>query len=146
MPPVSINVSIPGDPKKWPREYRQSDNLIIVPCIRESKPDTVRIIDGTSILSIPTYNLRCSLAFARTYHKMQGCTKELVILDLSLPVLLPMFLVGITRVKLGEHLRVLFPYNWQDVITRLKKLTRSKNLVLWLSSYDNTGKWSPKPI
>ena len=144
--PVSVNVCIPGDPTNWPRKYRQSDTSIIIPCIRESKPDALRVISGLHELSIPTYSLRCQLAFSRTYHKMQGCTVPRVILDLSSTVQLPMFFVGITRVRLGNDLRILLPSSWQEATERLKRLTRNKNLVLWLSSYTADGTWSPKVL
>ena len=79
------------------------------------------------------------LAFAITYHKVQGQTMDKIILDLNKrPTTLKQldfhaFYVGMTRVELPQHIRIL-PCQDDDNFKHLLKLKPQKKLKSWLDN------------
>ena len=79
------------------------------------------------------------LAFAITYHKLQGQTLQKVILDINMrPNSLKRldfysFYVGMTRVEYADNIRIL-PCQDDNRFSHLKKLKTSVNLKKWLEN------------
>ena len=93
---------------------------------------------------------QCDLAFAVTYHKVQGETKESIILSLNSikgiskkihPISLPSLYVGCSRVHNHDQLRAL-PFS-TEVRNYLKKLQWDPQLRLFFQNYDKDGRWIP---
>ena len=90
----------------------------------------------------------CELISACTYHKLQGKTLKSLILSLNSTkgisqklkaLTMSSIYVGISRVHSHEELRVL-PLSSRDR-EALKKLTWDPKLRIWLSNYDENGRW-----
>ena len=153
--PLSINIKIsnhPIDLASWPRNLRLSDDSLVIPCIDQSDSDRVKLVQdylgSKRTFQLTTKALRCSLAFARTYHKIQGSTMERIILDIHptmyCPIRLAQLYVGITRIRSQADIRILpLPDDTGDTWVKLKGLQRKPNLQAWYESYDSTGKWNP---
>ena len=80
------------------------------------------------------YTFPVDMAFAVTYHKMQGRTVPAVILDMSstgtgAAVTVPAIYVGVSRVRRGEDIRIL-PLSAENRV-RLKGLKFNDTLVKW---------------
>ena len=95
----------------------------------------------------------CELAFAVTFHKMQGKTVDTTILSLNsttgisrkiYPVSLPSLYVGCSRVHDHQHLRVL-PLSSTDK-AYLKTLKWDPYLRMFFQNFDETGKWKPNGL
>ena len=128
--PVSVNFI----PKKGPYKGK----VIPVPLARGGRKNIIKLPSpATGSRPIATHMI--DLAFAITYHKIQGSTKEKVILVLPKGAKLRFehLYVGFTRVKYGEHLR-LFPMESFD---HLYKITANDDIRLWLNHYDENGNW-----
>ena len=91
---------------------------------------------------------QCDLAFAVTYHKMQGKTLDSIILSLNSikgisqkihPITMYSLYVGCSRVHNHDQLRVL-PFS-QDVREFLKKLKWPEELRLFFQNFDESGRW-----
>ena len=87
-------------------------------------------------------SLPYDLRFAVTFHKAQGQTMGKVILDVrSRPKLLgrlvfSSFYVGLSRVKEGEHIRII-PYNDPSSVNDLRNLAPDKKISEWISKYES---------
>ena len=91
---------------------------------------------------------QCDLAFAVTYHKMQGKTLDSIILSLNaitgisqkiFPITMFSLYVGCSRVHNHDQLRVL-PLS-EDVREFLKKLSWPEELRLFFQNFDKNGRW-----
>jgi ATP-dependent exoDNAse (exonuclease V) alpha subunit len=82
------------------------------------------------------------LAFAVTYHKMQGQTVIKIILDLNKrPMSLGFldfhaFYVGISRVKYSDNIRILPCYDIENGFKHLFKLKPDEKLHEWLETVE----------
>ena len=88
------------------------------PCVREGCYSTKNLQTTSSIIRtdgkrIMYHDFGFSLAFAVTYHKIQGKTVPKLILDLNnnsqVPLQLQSLYVGISRVRCSKDLRILPP-------------------------------------
>ena len=91
---------------------------------------------------------QCDLAFAVTYHKMQGKTLDSIILSLNaitgisqkiFPITMFSLYVGCSRVHNHDQLRIL-PLS-EDVREFLKKLRWPEELRLFFQNFDKNGRW-----
>ena len=83
-----------------------------------------------------------SLAFAVTYHKIQGKTVTKLILDLNnnsqVPLQLQSLYVGISRVRCSKDLRILPPLSSSSAnMVHLTRLHHREDFMQWLTSYSN---------
>ena len=88
-----------------------------------------------------------SPAFAVTYNKVQGQTLPRVVLLLATPkgarlgnLTIEMFFVGISRVRDGDHLRIM-PCARTE-LDYLQKLRFCSHIRYWYNNYDNDGHWN----
>jgi len=148
-PPLSVNVFIATRPgENWPPALTLSENNIIIPILESKNPREFRAIGAkqkrtTSSksnkskvdvqASMNYFDFGMSLAFAVTYHKIQGQTLDRVILDLNSSgaarVDIPSFYVGVSRVREGKHIRML-PMTAMER-ARLLDLEFNKDLLDW---------------
>jgi hypothetical protein len=92
-----------------------------------------------------------SLAFAVTFHKIQGKTANKLILDLNqnsqVPITLPTLYVGISRVRHSRDLRLLPPLSSSTIAwPHLRNLKHNNHYLQWSKSYnDGIFSFSPAP-
>ena len=95
----------------------------------------------------------CQLSVACTFHKLQGKTLKSIILSLNSTkgisqklkaITMSSIYVGASRVHCHDHLRIL-PLSGRDR-EALKKLTWDPDLRIWLSNYDEEGRWKPNGL
>ena len=136
--PFSVNVSVPSvDASTWNPINTLVPGQVVIP-LQLKNP-------RKNILSIASYNLPYKshlydLAFAITFHKIQGQTVKKLILDLNQrpgkklgSLCFHEFYVGLSRVKLGDDLRILPPHK-ENSFEYLKKLKPPDDLIQWLNS------------
>ena len=88
--------------------------------------------------SFPFKSHLLELAFAITFHKVQGQTLPKVILDLNMRpkalgnVDFHALYVGLTRIKHAYDIRILPPQNSNEAFKHLLKFKPSENLKNWL--------------
>ncbi len=141
------------DVSRWPEEFTIIKGKIIVP-IRFEKYACTKIPIGIDHAtkknrSLVYKGIALSLAFAITYHKLQGKTLPKLILDINsyngvfLALNFYMFYVGSTRVRSCNDLRF-FPILPGKSMSHLLAagFRVSENLVYWLTRYNKiTGIW-----
>ena len=88
------------------------------------------------------------MAFAVTVHKMQGQTKELLIIDLNhrpsptlQQIIFQGLYVALSRVKKSSNIRIM-PLHNPDSLEYLYSLNLPPFLNEWLSGFDCNGIWS----
>lgn len=146
--PLSINVEIEDLPVElFDKNLSMSPSTTVVPITFRSNPAQPLQITYDEFLptcSITFAQHSVELGFSVTYHKMQGRSEPLIILDLneSAPrVELTHLYVGLSRVKLGDNFRILPPVD-SSSLDYLTKLRHDLHLCVWLSSYTDDGVWS----
>ena len=117
--PYSVNVRLNEDIQYWdPAETLDPTQVVIPLRMSKKRPREFRSLgrQAASLASKSTrklayYDFGFELAYAVTYHKVQGQTLSKVILDLngsnSSTLSLPAFYVGLSRVRLGNNIRIL---------------------------------------
>jgi hypothetical protein len=127
--PHAVIVTVPSiDPIRWAQDGHKTvvpGNVVIPLVNKANRKNTIDFGDGIKV----SYKSHMhDLAFAVTYHKMQGQTVSKIILDLnrrprSLGCLdFHAFYVGISRVKHSDHIRILPCYDLDDSFKHLLKL------------------------
>ena len=135
--PISVNVHFTAfDSRAWSPDLTLLPDSVVVPLtlsdIGEAK------LAKTGKLKKAGVRIRhywVDLAFAVTFFKVQGCTEERIIIDFNCAgdnqknVDLPSFYVGISRVRHGDHIRIL-PLS-AKTREHLLNLRYSKTLLQW---------------
>jgi hypothetical protein len=139
-PPVTVNVHLPDTwyPGTHPLSIvadknviplRQSTQQTSVRLSSESKHGRLDSNHVSTTLNFKSHDV--DLAFAVTYHKVQGQTLSEVILDVSSnshpPIQLSSFYVGISRVRSSESIRLL--YDSDNDLKNLEQLTFTPTLL-----------------
>jgi len=134
-PPKSINVIVPSVPVR-PAESLD-DNMTVIPIIASRYPEQIEIKKDSRI-SYESHPVE--VAFALTFHKVQGQTVDKIILDLNLRTARSMpnidfhgLYVGISRVRRFSDMRIL-PAHTSKNFNHLYKLTPDPKLLDWLHS------------
>ena len=92
----------------------------------------------------------CEISFSITYHRIQGVTKDSIILSLNsrnnvsskiYGISLTSLYVGLSRVHSKSEVRIL-PYTKEDAKS-LCKLQHDPLLLVYFKNYDKNGNWSP---
>ena len=117
--PFTVNVRLNEDIQSWdPAETLDPTQVVIPLRMSKKRPREFKSL-GRQAASLATkstkklayYDFGFELAYAVTYHKVQGQTLSKVILDLnginSSTLSLPAFYVGLSRVRLGDNIRIL---------------------------------------
>ena len=152
QPPVSVNVFMPNvTMENWSKEESLSENHVIIPLLESKRAREFNAAGAhrrsgktggsahnlTLLQSCMTFfDFGLSLAFAVTYHKLQGQTLDRVILDLNSSgaarLDIPSVYVGVSRVREGKHIRML-PLQASERL-RLLNLEFDKDLLAWYRS------------
>ena len=123
-------------------------NTVTFPLSTKMTSDTYRCtLSGGIFGAVTVSEFPYDLGFAITYHRVQGRTLEYLVLDLNKYALPPsivyeIFYVGISRVRDGNHLRILPPISKKhnvDPFEHLYKLHLHPDTCLWLDSLDSNG-------
>jgi hypothetical protein len=137
--PHAILASVPSlDPEKWASKHKSmAEDQVVIPFVnKKHRNDTVNISKGQTV-SFKSHGI--DLAFAITFHKIQGQTKQKVILDLNKrPGVLSHvdfhgLYVGWSRVKHAVNIRVL-PCQNDDNFEHLLQLKPNVHLKEWLQN------------
>ena len=152
-PPVSVNVRL-LKPKHESTKVKNAGPFHnygdVIPLMKHSVEEKVA---GTKLVR-KTHPV--SLGFSITFHKVQGQTLDRVVLALHkrspnqlLSLKFEMLYVALTRVRQGDHIRVLYFVSkpkYSEIrphggsLDFLKNLSRPKEFNEWMSSYDE-GRW-----
>jgi hypothetical protein len=135
--PVSVNVHVPSlKSATWDSNFTLIQDAVVIPLTLVDNGDAK--IAKTGRLKKAGVKIRSywiDLAFAVTFFKVQGSTEERVIIDFNCAggnqkdVDLPSFYVGVSRVRHGDHMRIL-PISSQTR-DHLLNLKFSKALLRW---------------
>jgi len=129
----------------WPQHFKLVDDRWILP-MQVSKlgnSNYIKLTKGNSQQNpIRLYysQFEFEMAAVLTFYKIQGATSERIVLDLNKPAYgmkgldIRSLLVGISRVKYGDHLRI-FPLH-DCSLDHLRKLKHCPYLVLWTKLYN----------
>lgn len=134
-PPLSVNVQLANqDISTWPRGHSLSTSAVIVPMMILKTEEDLKMHNKELRLSYYSYNV--DLAFCITFHKVQGMTLDRIIIDLNSPALPKVtcasLYVALSRVRQGNHIRLLAPLN--DVRRKeLLNLEFRTDLLKWLA-------------
>lgn len=146
-PPDAVIVRAPKLTRERVGVSAVEDGTAVFPLFRRADREwKVTKPDGSmQKLKLHTYGFE--LAFALTFHKVQGQTLDAVALVLDHRVSLPRLtfetlLVGLSRVRTGRDLRVLDPGVRR--FGHLAKLKMNPIFHIWLSMYEN-GSWRRRP-
>jgi hypothetical protein len=137
--PHAVLASVPSlDNAKWCSKHKSLvEGQVVIPFVNKRHLGNTVTISKEQTLSYKSHGI--DLAFAITFHKIQGQTKEKVILDLNRrPGRLSHvdyhgLYVGWSRVKHASNIRVL-PCQNDDNFEHLLQLKPNTNLKLWLDS------------
>jgi DNA polymerase III delta prime subunit len=140
-PPLSVNVMVPAiDATEWNEQHTLVSGQVVIPLISQSHQKN-KIEFGNNGTEIRYKTYMHELGFALTFHKIQGQTVDRIILDLNnRPKQLGKlnffgFYVGISRVRLGKHLRILPPQPHAS-FSHLRSLNPDACLQEWLKRVD----------
>jgi len=138
--PLSINIIFPGASiADWPTGWSLSTTEVVIPMMQQRSEEVLKI-PGHSQLKLGFYNFNVDLAFAVTFHKVQGRTLDRVIIDLNSPglpkITCASLYVAISRVRLGKHLRLLAAIS-PERRNELMKLEFKEDLLEWLGRDSN---------
>jgi hypothetical protein len=155
-PPVSINVvpDLPDDELQTllAMELSLEPDRVVIPVTVADRP---KKFTPSSVFAA-TYGLhfemsyidfQLDLSFATTDFKLQGKTVDKLILCFGPRALPPYFSLSsvyvlASRVRMGDHLRVLGCDPKCDDMSHLTDLVHPRALVVWESSYDDDGCFS----
>jgi len=147
--PASVNVQLEGAAAAgWGANPRLpgTGDAVVVPLQRSGQPNHVNIAERSSTFSssVDVSTFPFELAFAVTYHRVQGRTLDRAVLDLEPRSIAPhlnlfMLFVGASRVRSRETLRRL--PSATTSFDHLTRLTRAEDLAQWNAGYDDTGRW-----
>jgi hypothetical protein len=141
-PPLSVNVKCTSiDATEWNIQHTLVQGQVVIPLIAQSHHKN-KIEFGDNGTTIRYKSYIHELAFALTFHKIQGQTVPRIILDLNnRPKQLGRLnffgvYVGVSRVKFGKNLRIL-PCQPDSSLSHLKRLKPDPCLKEWLERVDN---------
>jgi len=136
--PLSVNVELSPTGAPWPADETLELGKIVVPIIIAPRPKArelhlVRRGKAQSKTTLHFFDFGVELAFAITYHKIQGQTLSRIILDLNGSghgaLSVAQFYVGISRVRFGDHIRIL-PIRMESK-HKLEHAQFRKDLITW---------------
>lgn len=155
--PLAVNVLISHiKMEQWPKKTKTVDgktieclsgsietNEIILPLkINANVSTPIKLPLNKNSLSFRDFPLE--LAYAITFHKVQGQTLDRAIVDLNnrpsaiCNPCFSCFYVGISRVKKGSHIK-LFPFTANGTRERLETLKKDTDYNIWNSRYKRLG-------
>ena len=161
--PLSINVTIPTRPGFY--QFQEDEVLetnysddgrpvsVIVPIIKESTSDelTVNFIDPLNDTKtrerVRVKEFVVELGFAITFHKIQGRTIPLLLLNLNNSGQKPHLTfeaayVALTRVTHGDNVRIMGALNVDLQLDHLLRLNADPDVQGWLRGFGPDGLWS----
>lgn len=137
QPPISVNVTLFHEADQWPTAQTLVPGCVVVPIIPDQKRQKARSlhVKGASD-SFKFFDFGFELAFAVTYHKVQGMTLNKIILDLNgdghAALTAAQVYVGISRVRRGDDIRIL-PLR-DGSARKLNDLEFRKEILAWRES------------
>ena len=131
------------------------DNAIVVPIVQSKHVETYETTSLWACLANMPKTLRIrphpvTLAFAVTDFKLQGKTKDELILSIAPRPFPPhmdrkAFYVMVSRVRKRTRLRVLHkPTRAQGGFENLLRMSHTKELAAWNEGYNDNGDWEPE--
>ena len=155
-PPVSINVvpDLPDDELQTllAMELSLEPDRVVIPVTvadrpKKFTPSSVFAATYGLHFEMSYIDLQLDLSFATTDFKLQGKTVDKLILCFGPRALPPYFSLSsvyvlASRVRMGDHLRVLGCDPKCDDMSHLTDLVHPRALVVWESSYDDDGCFS----
>lgn len=125
------------DVEHWPQAQSLVEGAVVIPIMPDQKRQKARkvLVKGASE-TFKFYDFGFELAFAVTYHKVQGMTLPKVILDLNgeghTSITAAQVYVGISRVRRGGDIRILPLLTGS--IKKLHELEFRKEILAWRGS------------
>jgi hypothetical protein len=137
--PYALVVSVPSiDPVKWSNKHSTLvDGEVVIPLVNTNHRSAKFKLSADQTLHYQSHRL--DLAFAVTYHKMQGQTCDKVILDINkrpgqlFQLGFHALYVGWSRVKFGNNIRILPDQN-DDKFKHLLTFAPKSCLREWLQN------------
>ena len=141
QPPLSINVILINDVEQWPEAQSLMEGSVVVPIMPERKRQKARSLQVKGASEVfKFFDFGFELAFAVTYHKVQGMTLPKIILDFNgdghATLTAAQVYVGISRVRRIEDIRIL-PLR-DGSVKKLKDLEFRKEILAWRESSQYT--------
>ena len=137
QPPISVNVELLTD-VTWPTDETLEVDKVVVPIVMQPRPKArelhlFRRGNTRAKTTLQFFDFGVELAFAITYHKIQGQTLPRIILDLNGTghgaLTVAQLYVGISRVRFGDQIRIL-PMRG-DARRKLEFAQFRKDIVTW---------------
>ena len=137
QPPISVNVTLFQQADSWPAAQTLVPGLVVVPIMPDQKRQKARSLQVKGASEVfKFFDFGYELAFAVTYHKVQGMTLPKIILDLNgdghAALTAAQVYVGISRVRRIEDIRIL-PLR-DGSAKKLKNLEFRKEILAWRES------------
>jgi hypothetical protein len=137
QPPLSVNVILINDVEQWPEAQSLVEGSVVVPIMPERKRQKTRSLQVKGASEVfKFFDFGFELAFAVTYHKVQGMTLPKIILDFNgdghASLTAAQVYVGISRVRRGNDVRIL-PLR-PGSAKKLADLEFRKEILAWRAS------------
>ena len=137
QPPLSVNVVLINDIEQWPEAQSLLEGSVVVPIMPERKRQKARSLQVKGASEVfKFFDFGFELAFAVTYHKVQGMTLPKIILDFNgdghASLTAAQVYVGISRVRRGNDVRIL-PLR-PGSAKKLADLEFRKEILAWRAS------------
>ena len=132
-----MNVILINDVEQWPEAQSLVEGSVVVPIMPERKRQKARSLQVKGASEVfKFFDFGFELAFAVTYHKVQGMTLPKIILDFNgdghASLTAAQVYVGISRVRRGNDVRIL-PLR-PGSAKKLADLEFRKEILAWRAS------------
>ena len=132
-----MNVVLINDIEQWPEAQSLLEGSVVVPIMPERKRQKARSLQVKGASEVfKFFDFGFELAFAVTYHKVQGMTLPKIILDFNgdghASLTAAQVYVGISRVRRGNDVRIL-PLR-PGSAKKLADLEFRKEILAWRAS------------
>jgi hypothetical protein len=132
-----VNVVLINDIEQWPEAQSLLEGSVVVPIMPERKRQKARSLQVKGASEVfKFFDFGFELAFAVTYHKVQGMTLPKIILDFNgdghASLTAAQVYVGISRVRRGNDVRIL-PLR-PGSAKKLADLEFRKEILAWRAS------------
>ena len=132
-----MNVILINDVEQWPEAQSLVEGSVVVPIMPERKRQKTRSLQVKGASEVfKFFDFGFELAFAVTYHKVQGMTLPKIILDFNgdghASLTAAQVYVGISRVRRGNDVRIL-PLR-PGSAKKLADLEFRKEILAWRAS------------
>jgi hypothetical protein len=148
FPPKYIHVEIPDAEAVMFEDITMTPGKVVIP-IAMNNPENhqVQVPFRNEAVRVDAKSHGVELGFSCTVHKMQGLTCDRVIIDVNKRPFQPQICyhglyVAFSRVKRGEHIRLLPLQPTSCNFNHLSQLKPPSTLMTWAQGYNKDGLWS----